>query len=121
FGVLCGFQDNNNYYKISLADDTYSIGKVVQGKYTALTDPVWKKADDIQKVDQRGYIHLLVNCMSGSIGVQINDWAQRMVADPDTSFPYGNVAIFAASGTTPRDGIYNQTLFDDFKLEVNPQ
>jgi hypothetical protein len=121
YGIFCGFQDKNNYYQVSFSDNAYSIGKLVDGEYYRLTDPEWLKADSIQNVDDRGYIHLIVNCMQGSIGVEINSYGQKLITDPDTSFPYGNVALFASAGPTKRDGVYNQTLFDDFKLEVNPQ
>jgi hypothetical protein len=120
FGIFCGYQDDQNYYEVFFEQGDYAIGKVVQDKYYPLTDPKWIKADNIQNVDEQGYIHLTVNCMQGSIGVEINDYGQKLVTDPDNSFPSGDVAIFASSGPAKKDGVYNQTLFDDFKLEVNP-
>jgi hypothetical protein len=120
FGILCGFQDANNFYAVKVSGTQYSIYKVVQGKTTFLTDPQWKPTDNIQKLDNNGYINLLVNCMGSSIGVQINNFGQKVVMDDANSFPTGDVAIFAASGTTKGYDSYNTIFFDDFSLEVNP-
>jgi hypothetical protein len=120
FGILCGFQDANNFYTIKVSGSQYSIYKVLKGETTYLTDPQWKPADNIQNLDSNGYINLLVNCMGSSIGVQINNFGQKIVIDDANSFPTGGVALFAASGTTKGYDSYNTVVFDDFSLKANP-
>lgn len=120
FGILCGFQDANNFYAVKISGTQYSIYKVVQGETTFLTNPQWKPADNIQKLDNNGYINLLVNCMGSSIGVQINNFGQKMIVDEGNSFPAGGVALFAASGATKGTDSYNTVFFDDFSMKVNP-
>ena len=120
FGILCGFQDANNFYAVKVSGSQYSIYKVLKGETTYLTDPQWKPADNIQNLDSNGYINLLVNCMGSSIGVQINNFSQKIVMDDANSFPTGGVALFAASGTTKGYDSYNTVVFDDFSLKANP-
>jgi hypothetical protein len=120
FGIMCGFQDAENHYAVEVSKDQYSVYKIVKGKLTYLTDPEWKPAVDIDKLDNNGYVNLAVGCMGSTIVVQINNFGEGIVMDDADSFPTGLVAIFASSGTTKGAESYNTILFDDFSLQVKP-
>ena len=120
YGIMCGFQDANNYYAVKVNQTQYSVYKVFQGKITFLTDPQWKPAVDIDKSDSNGYINLGVGCMGSTIVVQINSFGESIVMDDVNSFPTGRVALFASSGATQGNDGYKTVLFDDFSLQVKP-
>jgi hypothetical protein len=119
YGILCGFQDIQNYYEVKISGTQYAIFKVVQDQITFLTEPDWKPAVDIDKLDNNGNVNVGVSCMGGTIVLQINNFGQTIVTDEANSFPTGDVAIFASSGTTQGSEGYNTVFFDDFSLQVN--
>ena len=121
FGFLCGFQDIKNFYAVKVSGSKYTVYKNVQGQFINLTSPQWLPANGIENTDQFGQVHLLVNCMGSSIGVEINGIGQKMVVDDANSFPTGNVAIFAAAEAANGDNAGTTVNFDDFSLQVtNP-
>ncbi len=116
FGVMCDRQDDQNYYRVALSGIQYSIGKMVKGKWTQLTNPTWKELIN-EKPDLYGYYQVGVSCVNGSIVLQVGDTGQAHLPDPDLAS--GDAALFAEAGATPdENGYYIRVLFKDITIAL---
>jgi hypothetical protein len=116
FGVLCDYQDDQNYYRVAISGIQYSIGKMVKGKYTQLTSPYWKELIN-ERADVNGYYQVGVSCFDGTIVLQVGDTGQAHLTDADLTS--GDAALFAESGAAPDDnGYYVRALFKDITIAL---
>jgi hypothetical protein len=118
YGVLCHYQDQNNYYRVSFSGGQYAVDKMVNGQLTQLTSPFWKPILAYQP-DANGYIAITLACVDGRIQLLVNDMGQESITDTDLD--QGDALLFAASGTKSNSsGMYEQAFFDDFSAELQP-
>jgi len=116
YGMLCHYQDHDNYYRASISGDQYAVDKIVNGQRTELTSPYWKKILDYHP-NADGYITLSLACLDGRVQLVVDEVGQEMITTEDLD--WGDVMLFAASGTQKNaDGIYEQGFFDDFSAEL---
>jgi len=117
-GVRCMLQDQNNYYQVALKDKSFAISKVVDGQPTPLTSPAWKPSQFIGSKGLNAGADIEVVCNSFGIGLSINGTAEiPLVADPDSSFSSGKVALFAGPGDKQANGYYAFATFGSFKAD----
>jgi hypothetical protein len=118
YGLLCHFQDKDNYYRVSFTGDQYAVDKRVNGQLTELTSPFWKKIIAYQP-DSDGYITIILACTDGRVQLVVDDIGQEIITTTDLD--QGDALLFAASGTEKDDsGVYEQAFFDDFSAELQP-
>lgn len=118
YGVLCHFQDANNYYLVEIQGDSYGIGKMVDGLFAPLTEPYWQKSQFIGDRGANDFIELGVTCVDYSIGVSINGLGETYpMDDPARSFSGGAVALFGASSQEAVDMLMGIFYFKDLVIE----
>ena len=118
YGVLCHYQDKNNYYRISFSGDQYAVDKMVQGQMTELTQPFWKKIIAYQPAPD-GYMTIVTACTDGRVQILVNDVGQEIITNEDLDT--GDAVLFASSGDKKdASGVYEQAFFDDFSAELQP-
>jgi hypothetical protein len=118
YGLICHFQDENNYYAVEIQGDSYGIGKMVNGNFSPLTDPYWQKSQFIGQRDANDFVELGVACVDYSIGVSINGLGETYpISDPAESFSGGAVALFGASSQEAVDMLMGIFYFKDLVIE----
>ena len=118
YGVLCHFQDENNFYLVEIQGDSYGIGKMVNGMFIPLTEPYWQKSQFIGDRDASDFVELGVACVDHTIGVSINGLGETYpIDDPARSFSGGAVALFGASGQEAVDMLMGIYYFKDLVIE----
>jgi hypothetical protein len=114
FGVMCNWVDANNFYQVAFTDKQFAVGKMVNGKWTDLTDGGWKDLISATP-DVEGYHLVEMSCFDGYIVLQVDGMGQVHLVDNDLT--NGDVALFADSGDKPGDGgFYVQAFFKDFAV-----
>lgn len=118
FGALCNFNDNQNYYRVSISGDYYAVGKMVQGKWTELTSPYWQNLIQAQP-DSEGYLKIGLGCFDGFIVLDVNGTGQTHLVDTDLT--HGDIALYASSSDQlDADGFYAGAFFKDFSVSLQP-
>ena len=113
-------QDQDNYYQVEIKDKSFAISKIKDGKLAPLTSPAWKPSQFIGAKGLSGGADIEVVCNPDGIGLSINGSAETpLVADPDSSFSSGRVAIFAEPGAKQTNGPYAFVTFGGFKVEAS--
>ncbi len=103
FGLVCRFQDNNNFYYFMTSSDGYqAIGIYQNGSSKYLT------ADKMQTTSaiKPGVNHLRADCVGSTLTFYIN--GQKVSSATDTTFTSGDVGVF----DDPNVGI----TFDNFAV-----
>jgi hypothetical protein len=96
FGVMCRYQDVDNYYELVLSNDGYyGIGKEVGGQFT------WLGADKMQASDAihtGGATNLIqAECVKDSLTLSANGHKLMSIRDTDLPGP-GDIGLMAGSG-----------------------
>ena len=119
FGVLCRYQDEKNYYQVSLKNNQFAIGMVVDGKLTPLTEPYWKDSQFIGADGLPGGANVTVTCQGSSIGLSIEGMGEiPLLSDPENHFQHGKVALFAAPAENITDEFYSFVAFNNLTIEI---
>jgi len=120
-GVRCQVQDEKNYYQVSFKNKQFAIGRVVDGKLTALTEPYWKDSQFIGAAGMPGGTNVTVTCQGSSIGVTIEGMGEiPLVSDPDDRFQQGKIALFAAPAEKMTDEFFSFAIFNNLTIETLP-
>lgn len=93
FGVMCDYQDKNNYYMLGFTvDGYYAIIKTQDGKDTILTSTkgVWEKTDKYQQNTQSYQIG--ADCANGQLALYVDGTQVDSVSD--STFTKGDVGLF---------------------------
>jgi tetratricopeptide (TPR) repeat protein len=108
FGIVCRYQDGDNYYALKITGDGYSaIHKRASGEWIALAD--WQASDAIrQGVDAAN--RLRADCAGDRLALYAND--QLLVEARDADFISGDIGLLA--GTFEEPGV--DVLFDNLIL-----
>jgi hypothetical protein len=108
-GVICHYQDNENYYYFAIANNGYAaIYKYLQGKFTVISseDGKWQKVDGIYPGSANNHIH--ADCIGNTLTLYAN--GAQIATATDDSFTGGQVSL--AAGTFDTGGV--DILFDNF-------
>ncbi len=111
FGILCRYQDIENFYFLIISSDGYyGVGKVVNGKQSLLEPPQMYFSEAILIGDQAN--RLRAECSGSRLALSVND---RLIAEAeDASFQEGDVGLIVGSFDEP--GV--EIVFDNFLVTV---
>jgi hypothetical protein len=116
YGVVCRYQDIDNFYLAGINGDRFYIGKQVKGVWTFLTDPNYQTLLDT-KTDAEGYRAIGMSCIDSFIVFEVNEIGAAHFTDSEFSSGDAGLAVWA--GKSPNGaGYYARTAFDDFSLEL---
>jgi hypothetical protein len=116
YGVVCRFQDVNNFYLAGISGKDFYIGKQVNGVWSYLTNPEWQPLPDLH-TDAEGYNVIKMSCIDSFIVLEVNGVGAAHVTD-DT-FSTGDVGLCVWAGDTQSaGGFYAHAGFDDFSAEI---
>lgn len=107
FGVVCRYQDRDNFYGIEVSEDDYiAIWKYMGGEYYGLID--WQHSSYVSKIE--GSMHITAACVGDTLSLAVN--GELLAEARDSDFATGEVGIIA--GTYENPGIV--VGFDNFKI-----
>ncbi|MCX6025899.1 MAG: serine protease [Chloroflexi bacterium] len=109
FGVLCRYQDNQNYYLFEISSDGYAIIAMYRaGEWVGLSSDQYQPSDAIAQGEATNRIR--AECIGPTLRLYVND---ELVAEAeDSTLPSGDVGLIA--GTFDEAG--TDILFDNFKV-----
>ena len=109
FGVLCRYQDAENFYIFVISSDGFAIiAKYNAGEWTGLSGDVMQPADAI--VQGKTTNHLRAECVGSSLRLYVNE---LLVADvSDDTLASGDVGLVAGAYDEAGTDIF----FDNFKV-----
>lgn len=110
FGVICRFQDNQNFYGFVISHDGYyGIFKVVDGVIDLGADG--SSLDFSDAIRQGGVVnHIEATCQGDTLSLAVNDTLLTQVKD--TTFSEGQVGLIASAYSEP--GV--KVLFDNLQV-----
>lgn len=107
FGVLCRYQDEENYYALVIGSDGYyGIFKTVAGEQTLIGQEHMDYSDAIHRGNETNEIKAI--CQGDQLGLYVNDTSLLQVQDDSLS--HGDVGVIIGNFSEPGVDI----LFDDF-------
>ena len=112
FGVICRYQDENNFYSLLITSDQYfAILKEKDGREVKLGSAEWKQSSAIQPGNAAN--HIQAKCLGDRLSLVVN--GTLLLAVQDSDFLRGDVGLVAGTYETPGTDI----LFDHF-IAVQP-
>jgi hypothetical protein len=107
FGVLCRYQDVDNFYGASISSDGYyGFFKLDNGDFGYLGTDKMVKSDAIHLGSESNHIRL--DCVGSTLTLYIN--GEMVSSTSDGSFNSGDVGLYAGTFATANVDV----LFDDF-------
>ena len=108
FGILCRYQDNNNFYQFLISSDGYvGILKVVDGSTQSIDGETLREHPAVNIGNAQNNIR--ADCIGDTFALYVND--QLISTAKDTTFMSGGkVGVFAGTYDTPGTDIH----FDNF-------
>lgn len=107
FGVICRYQDPENFYALVIGSDGYyGIFKMLQGRFELIERPVMDYSDDIQPGNTTNEIRAL--CQGNQLVLLVNE--TKLIEVTDNSLAFGDVGLIAGNFAEP--GV--DVLFDYF-------
>jgi hypothetical protein len=116
YGVVCRFQDINNFYLAGISGKDFYIGKQVNGVWSYLTDPKWQPLPDLH-TDAEGYNVIKMSCIDSFIVLEVNGVGAAHVTDDTFSIGDPGLCVWAGD-TADNGGYYAHAGFDDFSVEI---
>jgi hypothetical protein len=111
FGILCRYQDNDNFYLFSISSDGYySIGKYKNGEFSFIHDNGQGYSNLIHQGKTTN--RLRIDCEGTTLTLYANDSKLATVEDAD--FTSGDIGLMAAAFDIAGTNI----LFDNFVAEA---
>jgi hypothetical protein len=93
FGVMCRYQDKNNFYAMEVTSSGYAlIYKFEYGDYYPLSSDKWAEVDGVNPDDMNKIVGI---CNGEDLELYVND--ELVASASDSSFSDGEVAIVAGS------------------------
>jgi len=112
FGLVCRYQDDDNYYAFLVSSDGYfGILRVLYGGFTVLNSGKMQYSDIIKQGEAIN--HIRADCVGNQLTLYVNN--NQLAQVEDDVFSEGLVGLTASSFEEPGTAI----LFDNF-LVVNP-
>jgi hypothetical protein len=107
FGLICRYQDRDNFYAFLASSDGYAgILKVKEGKYNILTGTQMTYSEAIGKGATQN--HLRADCNGSTLSLSAN--GKKILDVQDTDFKTGEIGLIAGTGDTGGADLY----FDNF-------
>jgi hypothetical protein len=107
FGIICRYQNENNYYMFTISSDGYMlISKEQEGEQVGLSSEQMESTDVIHQGSASN--HIRAECKGNSLVLFVNN--EKVASAVDSSFMSGDVGLLVATFDTPGVDI----LFDDF-------
>ncbi len=104
FGVLCRYQDKDNFYALEISEDGYfAIWKQVDGEYVALVD--WTTSDLVPF--DGSAVNIQAACIGNTLALGVN--GNILAEAQDDTFSSGDIGLIA--GTWDTGGV--EIRFDD--------
>lgn len=116
YGVVCRYQDIDNFYLAGISGDQFYIGKQVGGNWTYLTDPKWQTLPD-NTPDADGYLAISMSCIDSFIVLEVNGIGAAHVTDDSFSSGAAGLCVWG-SDKVDKYGYYARAGFDDFSVEL---
>ncbi len=111
FGVICRYQDANNFYRFLISSDGYAvISKKKDGQKSDLSADKMQSSDAIHQGAATN--HLRATCIGNSLSLLVN--GQEVASASDGSIMSGDVGLLA--GTFDNAGV--DILFDNFSASA---
>lgn len=110
FGILCRYQDNNNFYQFLVSSDGYvGILKYVSGSMQSIAAETLIEHSAVNMGNAQN--HIRADCIGDILTLYVND--QQVSTAQDTAFMgSGDVGIFAGTYDVPGTDIH----FDNFVI-----
>lgn len=107
FGVICRYQDENNFYFFIISSDGYyGIGKVVNGEQLLIGNDSMPPSEVIKQGDESN--HLRAGCVGSQLSLAVN--GQMLAEYEDTNFVSGDIGLLAGSFENPGTDIHFDNL-----------
>jgi hypothetical protein len=107
FGLICRYQDRNNFYAFLASSDGYAgILKVEDGKYKVLSGTQLSYSEAIHQGEALN--HLQADCAGQSLAFLVN--GEAVAQAQDGGFAAGEVGVIAGTNANPDVDIF----FDNF-------
>jgi hypothetical protein len=107
YGLVCRYQDGDNYYFFVISSDGYyGIGKVVKGELKLLGSEAMLPNESIHKGNAAN--HLRADCSGSMLRMYVN--GEMIAEQQDGEFASGDVGLLAGSFDAPGTDIH----FDNF-------
>ena len=116
YGVVCRYQDIDNFYLAGISGNQFYIGKQVKGKWTYLTDPKWQTLPD-STPDQDGYQSIGLSCIDSFLVLEVNGIGAAHVTDDEFSAGQAGLCVWGGE-TAGKGGYFARAGFDDFSAEL---
>ena len=117
-GVICRYQDENNFYAASVMQDAYNIGMMSNGTWIDLTPQTWMPLRNPIPDTQEGF-DLSFSCIGDSLSLLVN--GDRLPAVTDSQLTRGETGLLAGSNqqrAQQKNGYYTQALFEDYRALI---
>ncbi len=112
FGVICRYQNPNNFYALVIGSDQYyGVFKMLDGEFGLIGRPTMDYSAAIQTGDRDNEIHAL--CQAENLVLIVN--GSKLIAVQDDSLSSGDVGLIAGNFDEPGINI----LFDNL-IVVKP-
>jgi len=109
FGVLCRYQDVDNYYGFYISSDGYvGIARIKDGDAEMLTDDGSMFQDDAIAQGSGALNHIKASCVGDELSLTVN--GKHVLTVHDSTFTDGDVGLIAGTFDEPGADI----LFDNF-------
>ncbi len=107
FGVICRYQDNQNFYFFLISSDGYyGIGKMINGEQSWIGVEAMPPSEIIKKGNTTN--QLRATCVGSKLTLYVND--QYVDEQEDSGLASGDVGLMAGTFTSPGTDI----MFDNF-------
>lgn len=107
FGLICRYQDRDNFYAFLASSDGYAgILKVKDGKYILISGKQMTYSESIRQGATQN--HLGADCSGTTLTLHAN--GQKIMSVQDQDFKTGEIGLMAGTGETPGADLY----FDNF-------
>jgi len=107
FGLMCRYQDKNNFYAFLISSDGYAgILKVEDGKYKVVSGSQLTATTQVRTGEALN--HIQADCIGQSLSLLVNE--QVVAQAQDGGFTTGEVGVIAGTNANPGVDIF----FDNF-------
>jgi hypothetical protein len=107
FGVICGYQDAQNFYIFKISSDGYAqIAKYANDEYVPLSGDQMDQVSGIKSGESTN--HLQAKCIGDSLTLLVN--GKEVLTATDSGQKWGDVGLYAGTFDTAGTDI----LFDNF-------
>ncbi len=95
FGVICRYQDANNFYRFVIAGNGYAgITKRVGGQVIVISGPLLTRSPAVIRGQASNHLHAI--CQGSQLRLYVND--QLVAQATDSDFQGGDVGLLASTG-----------------------